>query len=76
MNTGDERIRAVFLGWKAANRYDIPEAAARVKIPGRTLSRRMEDPSTLTMAEFRRIVDLTGATPEEVWQMVTGRRRA
>lgn len=75
MNTGDEKIKAAFCGWKAVNKYDIPTAAARVQMTGRTLARRMDDPSTLTLAEFRNIVKATGAGPEEVWQMVTGRRR-
>lgn len=75
MSAGDKKIREVVATWKAVHGYNAQDAAVRTGITERTWRRRQNDCGSLTLAEFRRIVDATKADPEQVWQMVTGRRR-
>ena len=75
MNRGDEKIREVFAGWKAVNRLTAQDAAARTKIPESTWQRRQKDFGTMTLDEFRKLVEITRATDDDIIRMVTGRRR-
>lgn len=75
MSAGDKKIREVFASWKAVHGYNAQEAAVRTGIQERTWRRRQSDYGSLTLAEFRRFVEATKANPDDVWQMVTGRRR-
>lgn len=71
----NEAVLAIFFGWKGKYRLDMKEVTDRVKIPERTLHRRLNDPGTLSLDEFRNIVTATGASDDEILEAVTGRRR-
>ena len=71
---GDEHIRAVYAAWKARNGLKRDEAARMTHIKPHTLDRRLNDPGSMTIAELRQLVSATHATPEDVVQMVTGRK--
>ena len=73
-NYGDEHIRAVYAAWKARNGLKRDEAAQRTHIKPHTLDRRLNDPGSMTIAELRQLISATHATPEDVVQMVTGRK--
>ena len=66
-------VRKVYAMWKAANDFNAFDIERRLKVPKRTWSRRQKDFGTMTLAEFRKFVNATQATPDEVWTMVTGR---
>ena len=75
MNTGDKKIVEIFAGWKAAHGYDHEMAAVAAGYRSyRTMKRRLDEPGTMTVKELRKLVEMTKASPEEVWTMVTGRR--
>ena len=75
MNAGDRKIVEIFGGWKSRNGYSEQEAATWLQLTERTLARRKSNPGSMTVTELRRLVTVTKADPEEVWTMITGRRR-
>lgn len=71
---GDDHIRAVYAGWKARKGLKREEAAKLAHIKPHTLDRRMAEPGTMTVAEFRQLVSATRATNEDVLKMILGGR--
>lgn len=71
----NEAVLEIFFGWKGKHRLDMKEVTDRVKIPQRTLQRRLNDPGTLSLDEFRNIVEAARASDDEILEAVTGRRR-
>lgn len=75
MKAGDDKIRAVFAGWREWHKYDHEMASKAAGFSSyRTMKRRLDKPETLTVREFRKLVEITKASDEDIIRMVTGRR--
>lgn len=75
MKAGDDKIRETVAGWKAWCGYDHEMASKAAGFSSyRTMKRRLDKPETLTVREFRKLVEITKASDEDIIRMVTGRR--
>lgn len=75
VSKANEAIRRTMGGWRAVRKLSADDAAKQLGMSRSTLSRRDDDPGSMTISELRALISVASCDEAEIIRMVTGRKK-